>query len=255
MKILRWLLSHSLLILLIVAVIYSYMFWGNLAGKDTPVGKALAYLSSEFVEVEEFINAVKAKQAELSGEQTAESVKQDTVPAEVSETMAAPTSVAEAGSSRPDTPSANISYSHNNLQVEQDSATVMETGKDASLSQQAELPGNQQNMLTSHTQTTADITPAANTGAVFVPHEIEQQLNKVDDKGQVIDEPAQSENVRATWITARKSFYQRNYELSEQSYRNVIDNTEDNYDAYGELGNVYFNQGKNKHSYYCSIDS
>jgi tetratricopeptide (TPR) repeat protein len=24
----------------------------------------------------------------------------------------------------------------------------------------------------------------------------------------------------------------------------VIDNTEDNFDAYGELGNVYFNQGK-----------
>ena len=68
MKIIRWLLSHSFLILLIVVVIYGYMFWGNLFGKETPAGKAIAYLSSEFVEVEEFVNAVKAKQAQLSGE-------------------------------------------------------------------------------------------------------------------------------------------------------------------------------------------
>ena len=66
MKIIRWLLSHTFLILIIVAVIYGYMFWGNLAGEDTPAGKALTYLSNEFVEVEEFIAAVKAKQAQLT---------------------------------------------------------------------------------------------------------------------------------------------------------------------------------------------
>lgn len=246
MKILRWLLSHSLLILLIVAVIYSYMFWGNLAGKDTPVGKALAYLSSEFVEVDEFINAVKAKQAELSGEQTAESEKQVTVTAEVTETVTAPGSVAEEESGRPGTPPANISYSHNNTQVEQDSAADIVSGTEASPNQLAAAAGNQQEPVARNTQTAAAPMPAGNTGDVFVPQEIEQQLNKVDDKGNVITESAQSDNVRASWITARKSFYQRNYELSEQSYQKVIDSTEDNYDAYGELGNVYFNQGKNK---------
>ena len=41
-----------------------------------------------------------------------------------------------------------------------------------------------------------------------------------------------------------RTFYQRQYELSEQSYQDVINNTTDNFDAYGELGNVYFNQGK-----------
>jgi tetratricopeptide (TPR) repeat protein len=50
--------------------------------------------------------------------------------------------------------------------------------------------------------------------------------------------------VRASWITARRSFFQRKYDLSEQNYRHVIESTEDNFDAYGELGNVYFNQGK-----------
>ena len=66
MKIIRWFFSHTFLILLIVAVIYGYMFWGNLAGNDTPVGKALAYLSNEFEEVGEFVAAIKAKQEKLS---------------------------------------------------------------------------------------------------------------------------------------------------------------------------------------------
>ena len=65
MKIIRWLFSNFFLILLIVIVIYGYMFWGNLTGSDTPAGKAIAYLSTEFVEVEEFINAVKSKQQSM----------------------------------------------------------------------------------------------------------------------------------------------------------------------------------------------
>ncbi|MBE9567189.1 MAG: hypothetical protein IMF14_00740 [Proteobacteria bacterium] len=78
----------------------------------------------------------------------------------------------------------------------------------------------------------------------FVPEEVARQLDNVDENGQVIDPSMQSGDIRATWIKARKSFYQRNYELSEQSYLKVIEDTEDNFDAYGELGNVYFNQGK-----------
>ncbi len=66
MKVIRWLLGHTFLIVLIVAVIYGYMFWGNLAGEDTPAGKALAYLSNEFEEVAEFVAAIEAKQEKLS---------------------------------------------------------------------------------------------------------------------------------------------------------------------------------------------
>ena len=86
MKIIRWLLSHSLFILLIVAVIYAYMFWGNLLGKDTPAGKAVAYLSNEFVEVEEFVNAVKAKQAQLSEEHSSDQDSSRSEMVEVAET-------------------------------------------------------------------------------------------------------------------------------------------------------------------------
>ena len=78
----------------------------------------------------------------------------------------------------------------------------------------------------------------------FVSPEIERQLENVDYQGKVADTSQRRDAVTASWILARKSFYQRNYRLSEQSYQSVIDRTEGNFDAYGELGNVYFNQGK-----------
>jgi tetratricopeptide (TPR) repeat protein len=80
----------------------------------------------------------------------------------------------------------------------------------------------------------------------YVSAEIEEQLNNVDESGQIIDPSRSGEAVRASWVEARKAFYRRDYQQSELHYKKVIDNTEDNFDAYGELGNVYFNQGKNE---------
>ena len=127
MKIIRWLLSHTFLILLIVAVIYGYMFWGNLAGEDTPAGKAIAYLSDEFVEVESFVEAVKSKQAELDNERSS---------AETPVDMAEPELTAEQSSARNVEQQAivqqpvNISDSHNQQPVKQSSMTVSDTEAD-----------------------------------------------------------------------------------------------------------------------------
>ena len=233
MKIIRWLLSHTFLILLIVAVIYGYMFWGNLAGEDTPAGKAIAYLSDEFVEVESFVEAVKSKQAELASERS---------PAEKPVGQAEP----ELSAERSNTPDVeqqaivqqpvNISYSHNQQPVKQSSTAVSDTnaGKGAQVIASGPISPPAAMMAT------------AGNGAAekFIPPEIEKQLSNVDEQGKVIDPSQASISVKESWITARKSFYQRDYEKSIQSYQDVIDNTEDNFDAYGELGNVYFNQGK-----------
>ena len=229
MKIIRWLLSHTFLILLIVAVIYGYMFWGNLAGEDTPAGKAIAYLSDEFVEVESFVEAVKSKQAELDSERSS---------AETPVDMAEPELTAEQSSARNVEQQAivqqpvNISDSHNQQPVKQSSMTVSDTEADI---KDAEVTAN------------APISPptALNAaGEKFISPEVEKQLSNVDEQGKVIDPSQASISVKESWVTARKSFYQRDYEKSIQSYQEVIDNTEDNFDAYGELGNVYFNQGK-----------
>lgn len=242
MKIIRWLLSHLFLILLIVVVIYGYMFWGNLAGKDTPAGKALAYLSHEFVEVEEFINAVKEKQGQLSAEQTShEPMPSEPAPSEPLPSAASAEETVASSNVR-QTP-VSISYSHNQMQVRQNSSGDYE-------SQAARMPVSNTATRNSGQKQRAEpapvVTEAANAQDKFVSTAVEQQLDNVDNNGKVIDKSLPGDAVRESWITARKSFYQRKYELSEKSYHDVIDNTTDNFDAYGELGNVYFNQGKNE---------
>jgi tetratricopeptide (TPR) repeat protein len=280
MKIIRWLLSHSLFILLIVAVIYVYMFWGNLLGKDTPAGKAVAYLSDEFVEVKEFVNAIKAKQAQLSndksqGQQSSGAVADASAGADTTEAIQATESIVT--ENQAEESSADVA----NMPAEQ---TVSEQAAIAvpvtAAEQQPVITGDEQdNMAVPQSAASADsneatapmndahaynqqtaavnnppsvpanaFATASNTAAErsFVPAEVERQLNNVDEYGDVIDPSQPTGAIRELWITARKSYYQRNYELSEKSYQQVIENTKNNYDAYGELGNVYFNQGKSK---------
>lgn len=366
MKIIRWLLSHSLLILLIVVVIYGYMFWGNLAGETTPVGKVVAYLSDEFVEVEEFVEAIKTKQDqsveaqnETSSRETSSRLAEAT---DNSEELASDDGVALLGvddkkfSQSNNTEVINkkaevinrdieqqpvsISYSHNQKRVTQNSAGNVEV--DVAKVYQGASPGaypgaypDQSNIATNSNSAENDLALAKNlenttinkTQAVAIGEVSESLVSSADEKmsgdagstgketkiatketnntqqynsvydttnkpqsaanggvgesmvatdtiaaatiatamvttadetssgssafqdketnaAQLDDTVKANDKVKATWITARKSYYQRNYALSEQSYQEVIDSTEDNFDAYGELGNVYFNQGK-----------
>jgi tetratricopeptide (TPR) repeat protein len=260
MKIIRWLLSHSFLILIIVAVIYGYMFWGNLAGKDTPVGKTIAYLSEEFVGFKEFVEAVKAKQAKLEGGQPSDSNEQVTTTTDSVATITEQnTSSVEATSSGAEQQPVSISYSHNNTRVQQDSTGLVTSeikiSDEASTvasgelmqSDDGSLAANQRQAVdNSMQQDTVSTVAVSESNEVFVSPDIEKRLGNVDESGKEIKETLGGDAVREAWITARKAYYQRNYELSEQSYQKVIDSTEDNFDAYGELGNVYFNQGKNE---------
>jgi len=308
------------------------MFWGNLLGEDTPAGKAVAYLSNEFVEVEEFVNAIKAKQAELeekssdqhsSKPEIAETAKTndidkaDTDKAPQQAELIEPESIAteevvvenktevasnpvesqpvieqqqlesiglesiEPESTEPESIATEevvvdhktevasntvepqpviqqapvyISDSQNE-QPEKHNAIAIIDSKDElkqvndpafAASQESDTVNKTLFALDETNKTAAMAVTYRDTEETFVPAEIEKQLSNVDEHGEVIDASQPSCAVRENWITARKSFYQRNYELSEQSYQQVIDSTKNNYDAYGELGNVYFNQGKNK---------
>lgn len=278
MKIFRWLLSHFFLILLIVAVIYGYMFWGNLAGEKTPAGKALAYLSSEFVEVEEFINAVKAKQAQLSAEQAPVEQQQAAAEKSAQQSDEKPVAVAVVADENENKAAAvtkditqqpvSISYSHNQMRVKQNSLGQIESQPEIAAPGEVKTagaePATQAAPVAESERAPTIDEPATNNAEPllidpfsrvvatrepvadkFVSPKVEQQLNNVDKNGRVINKALQGVAIRDSWVTARKSFYQRKYELSEQSYRDVINNTTDNFDAYGELGNVYFNQGKN----------
>jgi hypothetical protein len=56
------------------------------------------------------------------------------------------------------------------------------------------------------------------------------------------EKPAPS--TRELWISAREEYHRGNIEGSITNYRQVIASSTDNYDAYGELGNVYLSRGK-----------
>ncbi|NOR42927.1 MAG: hypothetical protein GQ572_06280 [Gammaproteobacteria bacterium] len=262
MKIIRWLLSHTVLILLIVAVIYGYMFWGNLAGDDTPAGKALAYLSSEFDEIDEFVAAVKAKQEQLSQQGSTEI--NPSAAHEPSSKNEVPVVAASIDSSRQVQPAEALAVEKNNFTVAVDKYRNenKSENRNAYSSDYRGVEPQQPGSRYSHDQ--AAVKSNTSEGEIkdtFVSAQIEKQLDNVDREGRLVDDGLkqdsrqdddrqgdvqQSDDIRENWIAARKSFYQRKYDLSEQNYQKVIDSTDDNEDAYGELGNVYFNQGKNE---------
>ena len=316
MKIIRWLIGHTFLIVLIVAVIYGYMFWGNLAGEDTPAGKALAYFSNEFEEVAEFVAAIKAKQEKLSQQESPGIESSDAHETSPDNEMSA---VVESVNTRMQTQSAETqtqtqtqtveqtseeytftapvdenrrsdyvaindnsddnsdngrenrsdyrsveqqqveqqqveqqqveqkqisSYNNNNIPVTQNAAGIIRAAVEP-VDEVVTTNDLQSKSAASRTQAATDSVPKD----TFVSADITTQLDNLDEHNGLLQDELkpdsqQGDAIRANWIAARKSFYLRKYDLSEQNYQKVIDSTEDNVDAYGELGNVYFNQGK-----------
>jgi len=66
MRFFRWILSNIILIVIIFGLIYTYVYWGNLTGSDTPGGKVVTYLTSHSSSVREFVNAIKEKHQQRS---------------------------------------------------------------------------------------------------------------------------------------------------------------------------------------------
>lgn len=199
MKLIRWLLSNIILIVIVLALSYSYVYWDNLTAQDTPAGEAIAWASEEFEEIEELLAYLKVSKEEphVSAEPqvSVQSTESEISEAQVIETQPAPV-----------------------VDVEQ-SVTLQPSTRDK-----------------------------------YVTPEIEQSLSNISDEGVVTDTAeAETLSTRELWINARKSFHRRDFESSISSYEQLISKTPDNFDAYGELGNVYFNQGKMKQaagSYY-----
>jgi tetratricopeptide (TPR) repeat protein len=191
MKLIRWLLSNIILIAFVLALSYAYVYWDNLTGEDTPAGKAIAWVSEEFEEVEGLLAFLKLPENEPQ-------VTEQITETEITEQVVVVT------------------------QAE----PVVEQG--------------------------SDLQPPAEDRYVTV--EIEQSLSRVSDDGAATGTAeAETQSTRELWINARRSFHRRDFESSINSYEQLISKTQDNFDAYGELGNVYFNQGKMKQaagSYY-----
>ncbi len=321
------------------------MFWGNLTGKETPAGNAVAYLSNKFDGVGEFVEGVKNKQARLAGEPSALaqtldnkqldqpfgqpfSQQQAQVPSEplsgesleeqavaATDSAASNAEIMTAASSQEgeaendqslNQPSANsnqqestdnvgVNDSSENIasdsvdkmdkdDVEADAQTVkLKSEEDASVnsalvvaeqtatqaaesqtklhqgelkqvvSQQAveqqpvSISYSHNNMqVQQNSDGEVEVHPQAQSLTASVAENTAKENRSDEDvSGEKSSPQVKAEmSIPEVWVTARTSFYQKNYSLSEQSYQSLIAATKDNFDAYGELGNVYYNQGK-----------
>ncbi len=239
MRFFRWLLSNIILIIVIITLIYTYVYWGNLTGAETPGGKVIAYLSTQSPVVHQFIGGINNKKPQ-----------EDRSTANASPPLIQP-------------PVA-IRYRHNNQQSLQHSTGKANAHYTAEANESTLSPDvNKTEKTEKHHlfRQSTSIQPVHTTPVIkqvphnpaqlqqakkankFVSAAVEQELENAGAAGDVA--ALTPDATRAVWIKARKSFYQHEYAQSEKRYRRVIAMTKDNFDAYGELGNVYFNQGKN----------
>jgi len=216
MKVIRFFLSNLILVAFFCGVIYVYYYWDNLTGEDTPVGQAVAYLSKEFKEVDTFVKAIRQKQdgQETNGEDIA--VIKD-VPAQTGTDLKAEAQAA----------------------IKQDVPSGGDVFITPEIEQSLNRTYHQQNF--NRPKITQPISPsvAAKPDISAGPKSAGTSSADLNSAGS---NSAGSD--RELWIKARKAFYTRKFEESISSYQLLIAGRDDNFDAYGELGNVYFNQGK-----------
>jgi len=241
MKLIRWLLSNIILIAFVLALTYAYVYWDNLTGEETPAGKVIAYLSVEYDEVREFLDAYDFDSAGNFGSDQADAVEPEAeVVAQVAETASVPQVMpppvsqayppARQPAARPQLPPRALTQQPPARQP----AARPQLPPRAMMQQP---PARQQPTRPQLPPQTMMQPPARQ--AVQPARE---PMPTPADPVAATEQPAAS--TRELWISAREEYHRGNIDESIRNYQQVIANSSDNYDAYGELGNVYMSRGK-----------
>lgn len=325
MKLIRWLLSNIILIVVVLALSYTYVYWDNLTDDDTPAGKAFAWVSEEFEAVGGLLDYLKVSGTPVGETSEVEAVEQV---ASLTEETTMPTSESDVEGSTSLQAEAKDRYV--TPEIEQSLSRVYSDGSQAGESAIEQTPSSggfvpgapvaeqvrpgsgympaapigqarpgsgympaapigqarpgdgympgappvgrvypgtgfaPSEPFTGQVRPGSGIMPSAPTAEQTPPESnsvanvsAAEQAGPGDDL--VANAPAtnadnsvagksegQSQASRELWINARRSFHRRDFENSISNYEQLISQTKDNFDAYGELGNVYFNQGKMK---------
>ncbi len=233
MKLIKWLLSNIILIAFVLALTYAYVYWDNLTGEDTPAGKAIAYLSVEYDEVREFMDSYDFGSDEAGSIVEPEPVAEATETASVPQAMPPP---------RPQTrPPAQ------QQPIPQQAMTQQPPVR------QAARPQAPPQAMTQQPPVRQAARPQIPPQAMMQPPPAMQPMTPGPEPMPIPSDPAAAtaadkpaSSTRELWISAREEYYRGNIDASISNYQQVIANTNDNYDAYGELGNVYLSRGNNK---------
>ncbi len=211
MKLIRWLFSNIILIAFVLALTYAYVYWDNLTGEDTPAGKVIAYLSAEYDEVREFLDSY-----DLGGSDTAD--------------------VAEPEAAEPE-PAPKVEQTASVPQVQPPPEPQRRPPVQQPVPPQA--AAMQPPAREPVRQPVAEVDmPQEPTAAAQVP------ATTAKDEAAEAARPAKT--TRELWISAREEYHRGNIQASINNYKEVIANSTDNFDAYGELGNVYLNTGNTR---------
>ena len=221
MKLIRWILSNIILIAFVLALTYAYVYWDNLTGEDTPAGKALAYLSEEFDEVREFLEEYDIPTGGESEEVVAEA---ESTAVEAAEPARQP------AQQPPQQPIAAV----------QPTQPVQPQPMTRPQPRPEPRPPMQPPMMRQQ--------PPAQAMQPFAPRQPQPPVERTQAPSPAASGATAGTEVsaRELWIDARKEFHRGNIEASVNNYKAVIAKTDNNFDAYGELGNVYLNSGNRK---------
>ena len=199
-KLFGWLFSNLLLIMVVLALCYTYVYWDDPFAAKTPAGRIMADVADEINEVKSFFGGLTSPAADSDGEDTTVIISKT----QSSDTM-------------PDSAAGDETLSSIETQ-----ATFAE-------------------------DTTSVPIPELLAGDDFVTPEIEETLSQLNIEDSMQDATSMQQMDKAAialMIDARKAFYKKDYDASVASYNALIAIDSDNFDALGELGNVFFTQGK-----------
>jgi outer membrane biosynthesis protein TonB len=230
MKLIRWLFSNIILIAFVLALTYAYVYWDNLTGEDTPAGKAIAYLSVEYDEVREFLDSYDFNDDKVVDARP-EPVAEATETASVPQMMPPPRPQVRPPVQQQPVPPREMTQqtpaSQPSVSPQVPPAAMMQQPP---ASQQAPRPQAPPQAMMQEPPARPPV-PQPVTPAPAGP-----------SAATVAEKPASS--TRELWISAREEYHRGNIESSISNYQQVIASSTDNYDAYGELGNVYLSRGK-----------
>jgi hypothetical protein len=234
MKLIRWLFSNIILIAFVLALTYAYVYWDNLTGEDTPAGKAIAYLSVEYDEVREFLDSYDFNDDKVVDARP-EPVAEATDTASVPQMMPPPRPPV-----RPPVQQQPVPPREMTQQPPASQPSVSPRVPPAAMMQQP--PASQQASRPQAPPRAMMQEPPARPPVRQPVTPAREPAPAGPSAATVAEKPASS--TRELWISAREEYHRGNIESSISNYQQVIASSTDNYDAYGELGNVYLSRGK-----------
>ena len=235
MKLIRWLFSNIILIAFVLALTYAYVYWDNLTGEDTPAGKAIAYLSVEYDEVREFLDSYDYGDDEASVVAEPEPVAEATETTSVPQMMPPPRpQVRPPAQQQPVPPRAMAPQPPASQQPPSPQVPPTAMMPQPPPGQQAARPQAPPQAMMQEPPAPQPMPPPV------MP--AREPMTAGPSEATATAKPASS--TRELWISAREEYHRGNIEGSISNYQQVIANSSDNYDAYGELGNVYLSRGK-----------